>query len=237
MSDWESEYNEIAVLAGGFAHEIRNPLSTIRLNADLLAEDLEAGDSPRDRRMLKKLARVQSEVRHLEQIVGAFLQFAKSSMVSAEPTDIAAAVAEFLTAFEAEAATGGIEISPHLSADLPAVALDPSLFRQVLANLCRNARQAMPDGGTLEIAARQEEDATVLLEVIDTGRGMTPEQMDRMFEAFWSTKTQSAGDSGGTGLGLPTVRKIIEAHGGTIACQSEPGQGTRFQIRLPAVSA
>ena len=231
-NDWQSDYAEIATLAGGFAHEIRNPLSTIKLNIDLLVEDLHDAGSTRDRRMATKLERVQRECVHLEQVVNAFLQFARSNLVTAQPTDVTAEVADFLAGFEAEAAAASIELSPHLSADLPPVALDPSLFRQVLTNLFRNARQAMPDGGTIEVATHAEADG-VRIEVIDTGCGMTAEQRSRMFEAFYSTKTSDKKD-GGTGLGLPTVRKIVEAHGGRIACDSDPGRGTRFVITLPA---
>jgi two-component system, NtrC family, sensor histidine kinase HydH len=117
-------------------------------------------------------------------------------------------------------------VRPHLDANLPEIPLDIALLRQVLNNLGRNALQAMPDGGTLEFITTVR-DHTIVLEVIDTGRGMDHKTRDRMFQAFFSTR------SGGSGLGLPTVRRIIEAHGGTIACDSEPGQGTRFTIRLP----
>ena len=236
MNNWKSDYEEIAALAGGFAHEIRNPLSTIRLNLELLSEDIDEGDTPRDRRMARKLARLQTECTHLEQVVNAFLQFSRSNLVTASPTDVASAVNKFLSSFEADAEAAGIELSPHLAADLPPVMLDPALFRQVLSNLCRNARQAMPNGGTIEVAARRV-GRDVLIEVIDTGCGMTSDQMDKMFIAFYTTKTNTAESEAGTGLGLPTVRKIVEAHNGRIDCQSEPQKGTRFQIWLPVADA
>ena len=231
-SDWQAEYAEIAKLAGGFAHEIRNPLSTISLNIDLLAEEAAAGETPRDRRMLNKLMRVQRECRHLNHVVQAFLQFAGGSRIDPKPTDLSSLIDDFVASFQPRAEGGPIAISQHVVADLPPIPLDANLFRQVLANLFRNACQAMPNGGTIEIAVRADGDA-VAVDVIDSGCGMDEANRARMFEAFYSTKTSAAGEAGGSGLGLPTVRKIVTAHGGQIDCDSEPGRGTRFRIRLP----
>ena len=235
MNDWQSEYAEIASLAGGFAHEIRNPLSTILLNVDLLAEDLADPQSPRERRMATKLDRVRLQCQNLERVVESFLQFSRVGQTDAAPGDLAVVITDYLDEVEAETAAAGVELSPHIAPDLPSVWLDAGLFRQVLSNLVRNARQAMPGGGTLEVGARSVQNE-VLVEVIDNGCGMTPEQRNRMFEAFYSTKTGGTDGASGTGLGLPTVRKIVEAHGGRIDCESEPGRGTRFRIWLPAVA-
>ncbi|MGB4739317.1 MAG: ATP-binding protein, partial [Fuerstiella sp.] len=111
----------------------------------------------------------------------------------------------------------------------PQVNLDKALMRQVLTNLARNALQAMPQGGTLDFITMSR-DNEIALEVIDTGEGMDEKTVSHMFQAFFSTR------SGGSGLGLPTVRRIIESHGGTIACESEPGRGTRFTILLPGTN-
>ena len=227
-TDWRAQYAEIAQLAGGLAHEIRNPLSTIRLNVDLIAEELAESDEPRDRRLAKKADRVRGECLKLEGVLGAFLQFARAGRVEAEPADLSAMVRQFAAFFEAEAEEAGVEVRTHLAAGLPPVAADEALLRQVFGNLTRNALAAMPEGGVLEVATRPD-GAGVLLEVIDTGRGMTAEQRSRMFEAFYSS-----GTAGGSGLGLPTVRKVVEAHGGTVECDSEVDRGTRFRVRLPA---
>lgn len=221
-----AQFREIASLAGGLAHEIRNPLSTISLNLDLLAEELKQGESPRDRRMFNKILTVQSECRHLRGILDAFLQFARVGELRLQPGDLNTVVREFVEFYQADATEHGIDVSPHLEADLPPIPLDEVLLRQVLLNLARNAQQAMPDGGLLEIQTYRQGSA-VCLEVIDNGRGMDERTRARMFQAFFSTRTS------GSGLGLPTVKKIIEAHGGTIVCDSEPGQGTRFTISLP----
>ncbi len=220
------QYSEIATLAGGLAHEIRNPLSTIRLNLNLLSEEVEQGESARDRRMLNKLVTLQRECGHLEDILDAFLQFARVGELRLHPTDLNAVVKQFVTFVQAEVTEQGIELSPHLDPDLPLVGLDETLMHQVLMNLVRNAEQAMPDGGLLELQTYERE-GRVCLDIIDNGAGMDERTRSRMFKAFFSTRT------GGSGLGLPTVRKIVEAHEGTIQCDSEPGQGTRFSISLP----
>ena len=136
------------------------------------------------------------------------------------------AVREYLDFLKPVAAEQNVEVRSHLDASLPEIPLDASLFRQVLSNLGRNALQAMPEGGTLECITT-ERDGGVVLEVIDTGNGMDDATRERMFQAFFSTRSE------GSGLGLPTVRRIIESHDGTITCDSEPGQGTRFTIWLP----
>ena len=222
----QSQYAEIASLAGGLAHEIRNPLSTISLNLDLLREDLEAGDTARERRMLQKVVGLRKQCDHLERLLNDFLQFARVGSLQQQPTDVNAQVSEFIDFYLPQAKERGIEISPHLAANLPLVNIDVRLFHQVLTNLARNAQQAMPRGGVLELQTYLR-DGQVFLDIIDTGEGMTPETQSRMFEAFYSTKKD------GSGLGLPTVRKIVESHHGTILCDSEPGRGTRFSICLP----
>lgn len=224
----QSQYAEIASLAGGLAHEIRNPLSTITLNLDLLLEDLVAGgDSPRERRMLQKVTALRKQCVQLERLLNDFLQFARVGTLEQRSADLNALVEEFIDFYQPQAKDLGIEISPHLAANLPSVKIDVRLFRQVLTNLSRNAQQAMPKGGVLELQTYSRDDR-VILEIIDTGEGMTPETQSKMFEAFYSTKPD------GSGLGLATVRKIVESHCGTIHCDSEPGRGTRFSISLPA---
>ncbi|MBX3439243.1 MAG: two-component sensor histidine kinase [Planctomycetaceae bacterium] len=224
------QYSEIATLAGGLAHEIRNPLSTIRLNLNLLCEELEHGESPRDRRMLNKLVTIQRECRHLEGILDAFLQFARVGELRLLPADLNEIIKEFIDFVRPEATERGIDLSLHLDADLPPVRLDEALIRQLLMNLIRNAEQAMPEGGLIELQTAPDADF-VKLSLIDNGVGMDERTRSRMFQAFYSTR------AGGSGLGLPTVRKIVEAHRGSIECQSEPGRGTQFSIRLPIAAS
>jgi signal transduction histidine kinase len=223
----QAQYAEIATLAGGLAHEIKNPLSTILMNLELLGEDLDAISVPEGRRMLTKLHTVQQECGRLENILDAFLQFARVGELDLTVGDLNRLVSNFIDFYQPKAKERGIDISPHLANDLPSTKLDFALMRQVLMNLALNAAQAMPDGGLLELQTRAV-DGRVLLDMIDSGNGMDERTLSKIFQTFFST-TQ-----GGSGLGLPTVRKIIEAHHGSISCQSEPGRGTRFTISLPA---
>lgn len=222
----QAQNTELATLAGGLAHEIRNPLSTIGMHLELLAEDLDEEESARSRRMLERVNKLQHECYQLEEILNAFLQFTRAGEPRQEMTSLNETVTSYLEFLGPLASEHNVEVRPHLDANLPEIALDSALFRQVLNNLGRNALQAMPNGGTLEFITIVRDDS-IVLEVIDTGNGMTEKTRDRMFQAFFSTR------SGGSGLGLPTVRRIIEAHSGSIACDSEPGQGTRFTIQLP----
>jgi two-component system, NtrC family, sensor histidine kinase HydH len=221
-----AQFSEIAVLAGGLAHEIKNPLSTISLNLELLAEDVAGGDSPRDRRMLKKIVVLQRECRRLEAVLEDFLKFARVGELELVNCDLNQVVREFIEFYNTEAAANGVEISPHLAPDLPSVRLDSSLFRQVLLNLALNAQQAMPRGGTIEMQTRASA-GRVELKIIDSGCGMDEKTLSRIFTAFFSTKPA------GSGLGLATVKRIVEAHNGRVTVESAPSRGTSFTVSLP----
>jgi signal transduction histidine kinase len=221
-------YSEIAQLAGGLAHEIRNPLSTMRMNLDLLAEEFadDPEDSPRTGRIRRKLDRVRKESHRLETILEEFLRFARAQEPRRSPADLNAVVEEVRDFCEGQGVAQGIVSRTHFDPGLPRVPLDADLFKQALLNLMLNAQHAMPEGGELILTTRREGPWAVL-DVTDTGVGIPPELQGRVFDAFVSTR------SGGSGLGLPTTRKIVEAHGGAIALESEPGRGTRFTVRLP----
>jgi two-component system sensor histidine kinase HydH len=221
-----AQYAEISQLAGGLAHEIRNPLSTLQLNLQLLAEDLQNPETSRERRALQRVERLHHEVQRLHGILENFLRFARIRDLDLAPSDLNVVVEEVRDFYEPRAATKSIVIRSQLADDLPRVGLEPDLFKQALFNLILNAEHAMPSGGDLILTTRRDGDS-VVLDVTDTGVGMTEEVRARIFDAFYSTRPS------GSGLGLPTTRKIIEGHGGTIDVQSEPGKGSRFTIRLP----
>jgi signal transduction histidine kinase len=223
----DAQYAEISQLAGGLAHEIRNPLSTLSLNLDLLAEDFQNPESPRDRRVLQRLERLRHEVHRLYGILENFLRFARVQELKLAPTDLNALIDELRDFYEPHAATKGIVIRTGFAPDLPPILIDGDLFKQAVLNLVLNAEHAMPSGGELILTTRRE-NSWIVLDVIDTGLGMTEEVRGRIFDAFFSTRPT------GSGLGLPTARKIIEAHGGAIEVQSEPGKGSQFTLRLRA---
>jgi signal transduction histidine kinase len=225
-------YAEFAALVGGLAHEIRNPLSTIRLNMELLAEDFETADpaSPtkqRDRRAKAKIDLVRQECDRLQKLLGDFLDFARQEALSPEPGSLNAEIEQLLDFFAPQARDAGVEIVRYLDPELPTIRLDRETFRSAVLNLLLNAVQAMEGGGQLVVRTRSS-GLGVVLELIDTGPGMDAETLAKVFRAFYTTK------QGGSGLGLPTARKIVEAHGGTIDIESAPGRGTKVTIWLPA---
>jgi signal transduction histidine kinase len=226
MADSQQQYTELAELAGGFIHEIKNHLSTLGLNLQLLAEDFQEPQSQRERRALDRIQRLQTECQRLVDVSNDFLRFARVKDLLLQPTGLAAVIEELIDFFGPLARVDHIDIKVYLPADLPPLALDRDMFKQALLNLMINAQQAMPQGGQLTIQAAKEGEG-INLSLIDTGKGMPPEVVTKVFRPFYSTRF------GGTGLGLPTTRKIIEAHGGTIEVQSEVGHGTKFTIHLP----
>jgi signal transduction histidine kinase len=242
----DDHYAELAELAGGFIHEMKNHLSTLGLNLQLLAEDFQEPQTQRERRALTRVQRLQTECQRLLDVSNDFLRFARIRDLQLLPTDLARIVEEMIDFFGPTARAANIEIKPYFPADLPPVALDRDLFKQALLNLMLNAEQAMPQGGEITVQAACEPasppcptadgDAAgtarpvVCLSLIDTGEGMPPEVLARIFDPFFSTK------KGGTGLGLPTTRRIIEAHAGTLTAESAVGRGTRFTLRLPAAT-
>lgn len=225
------QYTEIAQLAGGLAHEVKNPLSTIRLNMDLLAEDIEdLPDSPQQKRALKRIAVVRRETVRLEGLLNEFLHFTRSHHLELTPADINKEVQSILRFFKPQAEEMNVEIIDFLTPDLPTVRLDKRSFRQAVLNLLLNSVQAMKDGGGQLMVRTRVPGESVALDLIDTGCGMDSETLEKTFEPFFSTK------QGGSGLGLPTVRKIIAGHGGHIAVQSEVGRGTQFTLTFPILA-
>ncbi len=222
---------ELAELAGGFIHEIKNHLNTLSLNLQLLAEDFENPETPRERKALDRVTRLSDECRRLVDLSNDFLRFARVTELHLVPACLEAVVTQVVTFLTPTAqALQGIEIKWFSQPDLPPVALDPEMFKTALLNLMLNAEDAMPEGGTLTLQARGD-GSWVVLDVIDTGCGMDAELAAKVFRPFVTTKP------GGNGLGLATARKIVHAHGGTIAVQSEPGRGTKFTIRLPVADS
>ncbi len=220
------QYNELAELAGSLAHEIKNPLSVIRMNMDLLAEDLDDAQTPRERRALNKIDIVHNQCTRLENLLNDFLRFARLGGLVLTPGNLNEQVERVLTLYNPQATENSVEIVRYLDPELPSVMLNPETLQAALVNLVKNALEAMPGGGQLVVRSRITR-AGVAMDLIDTGCGMDDSTAMNMFDAFYTTK------HGGSGLGLPTTRKIIEAHGARIGVQSEVGRGTQFTLEFP----
>ena len=264
---------EIGAMTGGLAHEIKNPLSTIGLNAQLLAEAVSEADvAPEVRsRLTNRVAALRRETERLRGILADFLEFAGQLRLDLRQTDINQAVEELADFFAPEAQRHGVELvvqaGKPVVADLPDLAksvsaglagglgglaggrgglgggaakrglaapVDVKLLKQTLLNLMLNAVQAMSAAGkrgTLTIRTEhvtgEHQERLVRIIVSDTGPGMDAETMGRLFVPYFTTK------AGGTGLGLPTARRIVLEHGGKLDVSSEVGRGTSFVITLP----
>ncbi|MCX7699711.1 MAG: ATP-binding protein [Gemmataceae bacterium] len=221
---------ELAEIAGGFIHEIKNHISTLALNLQLLAEDFGHASTPRERKIHDRIQRLQNECQRLTDLSNDFLRFARLRHIERRPVSLHDVLGEMVDFFAPTARSAGIDIKVFLPSDLPALLLDVDLFKQALLNLMLNAQQAMEEGGQLVVQAHCPEPNLVRLDLIDNGCGMSPETLARCFRPFHTTKP------GGNGLGLPTTRRIVEMHGGRIEVQSERGKGTQFTIWLPIQS-
>jgi two-component system, NtrC family, sensor histidine kinase HydH len=217
---------ELGQLTGGLAHEIKNPLSTINMNLKLLAEDLEHHDDELHNRWLRRLESVQHETQRLHAILDDFLRYAGKHELQLQNCDLRNVVEDLTDFFTPQAESARVIIRTSLASDTITCRIDTNLIKQALLNLMINAVEAMGDGGELIINVSSGKGKGTI-EVIDTGPGLDPADIPQIFGVYYSTK------SGGSGLGLPTTRRIVREHGGTIRVDSEPGKGTRFTIALP----
>jgi signal transduction histidine kinase len=226
FEDLRKRHAELAALAGSLAHEVKNPLSVIRMNMELLHEDFEEIPTPEARRALIKIETVNRQCARLETLLNDFLRFTKLSSMELQAGNLNDQIAQVLQFFSTQAEQQNVEVITYLETDLPSIKLDSQTLQAAFVNLIKNALEAMPEGG--ELVARTRITRTgVALDLIDTGCGLEANQLINMFKEFYTTK------DGGTGLGLPTAKKIIEAHGGIINVQSDVGRGTQFTIEFP----
>ncbi len=221
-----AQYEELAELAGSLAHEIKNPLSVIHMNIDLLSEDLGEIDSPISRRSQERVDIVRGQCERMEALLRDFLRYARLRDIDLLPGNLNDQIEIVLRAYQAQADADGIDIVRLLDPDLPAILLHSDSLQAALMNLVKNALEAMERDDRLSVRTYSTRTG-VALELIDTGSGVDDNTVLHMFEPFYSTK------EGGSGLGLPTARKIIEAHGGRISVQSELRVGTKFVLEFP----
>ncbi len=217
----------VGTLAGGLAHEIRNPLSTLSLNLQLLAEDARGEETPEAKRRGRRIDVVRGETKRLNDILEEFLRFAREHKLQLKVADVNDVVGRVLEFQSPEALSRGVQIRSSFG-EVSGVQLDEDLFRQALLNITINAEQAMPEGGDLMVRTYTMRDR-VNIDVVDTGVGIGEDVIPKLFDVYFSTKAR------GTGLGLATARRIIEEHGGAVTVHSRVGEGTCVTISLPGV--
>ncbi|MBN1360938.1 MAG: hypothetical protein JW993_10115 [Sedimentisphaerales bacterium] len=241
-SDRRDTDEELTKLTGELAHEIKNPLSTIKVNLKLTREALEdidpaePGKAAVDRSQqslasaLRKITIIQKETDRLEQIVDGFLRYVRRPDLQLAMVDLNELVGDMVDFYWPQAHSHGLTLRHCLAAEPLVCHLDAGALKQVLLNLFINSQQATDNGGELMVRTLRRRDRAIL-EVSDTGKGIPPEKMAAVFRPYQSWR------SGGTGLGLATAKKIVAAHNGAISVHSEPGKGTAFTIELPLASA
>jgi signal transduction histidine kinase len=217
----------VGKMASIITHEVRNPLSSIALNTELLAEEIAKHNGGAEAAGLCRS--IQREVDRLTTITEEYLRFARLPRPRLEKEQLNGIVSGVVEFQREELAGRGVVVASDLAADLPPVAADEGQIRQALLNLMRNAAEAMGDeGGELTLTTRRADDGTVEVHVVDTGPGIDDEDIPKIFDPFFSKK------EGGTGLGLALTHQILAEHGGRIEVLSRPGQGTTFVLRFPA---
>jgi signal transduction histidine kinase len=236
---------ELAKLTGELAHEIKNPLSTVKVNLQLAREALDEVDLSDPSRVLwdqcrhslagaaRKIAIVQKETERLEQILDGFLRYIRRPDLQLATVDLNELVSDMVDFYSPQAYSHALTVRQSFSGEPLPCRADAGALKQVLLNLFINAQQAMEgpadQGGELMIRTVRRAGRAVI-QVNDTGRGIPAEKLPVIFQPYGSLR------SGGNGLGLATARKIVEAHGGTISVHSEVGKGTSFTIDLPLAS-
>ncbi len=213
-------------LASGLAHEIKNPLSTMLMTLGLLREDFEDPSTPREQRTLRKIQLLEQEVGRLEQILADFLQFAGGHAVRPRLVDVNGWLTDLLDFFEPSCTEAHVRLIRRLGHDLPQILADTELLKQAFLNLLTNALQSMPDGGDLTVRTWFRGDC-IRIDLSDTGEGIPQDVLPRIWRVYYSTKDR------GSGLGLPTVRRIVAEHGGDITVETRVGRGTTFTVLLP----
>ncbi|MBN1392947.1 MAG: hypothetical protein JW947_09110 [Sedimentisphaerales bacterium] len=232
------QLEELSKLTGELAHEIKNPLSTIKINLKLAAEELEGANlaasgkadseknAQRFRLALRKIAIIQKETDRLEHILDSFLRYISRPELQLEPVNINELLSDMIDFFSPQAYSNSITVRQGLSGEPLVCEVDAGMLKQVVLNLFINAQQAMSSGGELMIrTSRQKEKAVI--QISDTGKGIVPDKLSDLFKPYCSFRPS------GTGLGLATAKRIVELHKGTITVDSEPGKGTLFTIKLP----
>jgi signal transduction histidine kinase len=221
----------VGQMAAGIAHEVRNPLTSIKLLVQAATDPRRStGFRPRDLQVL------EGEILRLEQIISTFLDFARPPRPDKKPVSVLELLTECLAGVGARAELQNVEVRLDVAEPVPPVDADSGQLRQVIYNLVFNALDVLPDGGTIRVSVGSEQEAsgrppTVIVRVEDSGPGLPAGLEHQIFDPFVSTK------DAGLGLGLSISRRIVETHGGSIEASNSPSGGGVFTVRLPSASS
>jgi two-component system, sporulation sensor kinase E len=225
----ESErLNALTLLAAGVAHEIGNPLNSLHIHLQLMERKAQELDHNATAELQQSIDVARSEVRRLDSIVTQFLRAIRPSQPRLHPENVNAIVEEAVRFFTPEIQDRDMVVEQELRADLPLLQLDRGQMKQAFYNVIKNSLEAMKRHGTLRIRTDLD-DTHVIVSFVDTGGGMSAENLSRVFEPYFTTKPS------GTGLGLLIVRRIVREHGGELSIESTQGKGLTLTIRLPYV--
>jgi signal transduction histidine kinase len=217
---------EVGQLAAGLAHEIRNPLHTLRLNLHTLRRISEGKAQLEDDEIIALTSESQEEIDRVDQLMRELLGFANPETARDEDVDVREEVQATLDFLDQELQRSRINVETSIPDRPVVVHMDPNRVRQVMLNLVLNAKEALRQGGELAVRVKRDRDEARII-VADNGPGVLPQNRQRVFEPFFTTK------SGGTGFGLAMVKRYVTEAGGSVLCESNNGRGTKFQIRLP----
>lgn len=219
----------VSRLASAIAHEIRNPLNYINLTLDHLRVTFPPEDPQKQEKFDSLTQQLKAEVARINDRITEFLNYSRPPKLNPEPLDLEALAHDALRIFEVQTSETGVKATVTTNGSVPAIIADPDSLHSALTNLIINGLQAMDgNGGMLEISLSSEDEGRrARIDVTDSGRGIVPDDISKVFEPYYSTKET------GTGLGLAIVKKAVDDHQGTIAVRSKIGEGTTFTITLP----
>jgi signal transduction histidine kinase len=220
----------VEAIAAGIAHEVRNPLNALQINLEILEEEISEIVPDRNDHVFEVIGKIAGELRSLDNFVTEFLRFARPPRLNRQAVAVRPLLADLVTFVGPECSRKGVSVSLAVEGGPETVVVDAFQLKHAVLNLVLNALQATPKGGAIAIEAGGD-DRALEIRVRDGGEGMSEGVLPRAFDAFFTTR------EGGTGLGLPIARRIVEAHGGTLDLQSREGEGTLATLSLPAAGA
>ncbi|MCH7897102.1 MAG: PAS domain-containing protein [candidate division NC10 bacterium] len=223
LISYSAKLTALGRLTSGVAHEVKNPLNAMMIHLEIVKEKL---DVPPEQ-VKQSLEVIGSEIRRLDRVVQGFLKFIRPEELSLKLLDVNALLKDVVALLETEWQKDGIRFAFQFDPILPLMAADEELLRQAFLNILLNACQAMPTGGTVAISTEQEGGEIVRVSIADTGVGIPPEDIDKIFHLYYTTKP------GGSGIGLSLVYRVAQMHDGSIEVSSKVGRGTTMVVRLP----